>query len=269
MYKREFLGEFLGTFLMVLFGCGAVAVSILFKLHQGIFPIAIIWGLSICLGIYATRSLCCAHFNPAVTLAMVASKRMKADKIPAYISGQFLGALAAAFLLYIFFEPSIAAYEAANHIIRGTAESMNTAKMFGEYYQLPGSTAVVSLPLAMFAEGFGTFLLVLMIFFLTEGCNVGRPDNNLAPIFIGLTVASLICLIAPLTQAGFNPARDLAPRLVAWASGWGSYAFPDRSGGFFFVYVLAPIVGGLAAAILFSYVVEPLMKKERKACDCC
>lgn len=269
MCKHEFLGECLGTFLMVLFGCGAVAVSVLFNSHQGLFQIALIWGLSIGLAIYATRSLSCAHFNPAVTLAMFASKRMRASKVPVYISGQFLGAFAASSLLYLLFEPSISAYETAHHIVRGTAESMSTARMFGEYYHLPGSTAIVSMPLAMFAEGFGTFILVLMIFFLTEGCNVGRPDNNSAPIFIGLTVSSLICLIAPLTQAGFNPARDLAPRLVAWMSGWGIYAFPDQSGGFFFVYVLAPLIGGLVAAALFSCVVEPLMKKEKKSCECC
>lgn len=269
MGKREFLGEFLGTFLMVLFGCGSVAVSVLFNSHQGLFQIAVIWGLSIGLAIYATRSLSCAHFNPAVTLAMVASKRMRASKVPLYVGGQFLGALLAGYLIYLFFEPSIAAYEAAHHIVRGTAESMSTGKMFGEYYQLPGSNAIVSRPLAMLAEGFGTFLLVLMIFFLTEGCNVGRPDNNLAPICIGLTVSSLICLIAPLTQAGFNPARDFAPRLVAWASGWSSYAFPDQSGGFFYVYILAPIAGGLAAALLFNHVLEPFMKRESSSCDCC
>lgn len=65
------------------------------------------------------------------------------------------------------------------------------------------------------------------IFSLTEGCNLGRPDNNLAPIFIGLTVTSVICLIAPLTQAGLNPARDFGPRIVAWLCGWGQAAFPD------------------------------------------
>jgi glycerol uptake facilitator protein len=75
-------------------------------------------------------------------------------------------------------------------------------------------------------EAFGTFLLVLMIFALTEGCNVGRPDDALAPVFIGLTVTSIICLMAPLTQAGLNPARDLGPRLVAWLMGWGGRRFP-------------------------------------------
>lgn len=89
------------------------------------------------------------------------------------------------------------------------------------------------MPLAMGAEAFGTFLLMLMIFCLTEGCNLGRPDNNLAPVFIGLTITSIICLIGPLTQAGLNPARDFGPRLVAWIFGWGDAAFPDQRGGFF------------------------------------
>ena len=78
---------------------------------------------------------------------------------------------------------------------------------------------MVSMPLAMFAEGFGTFLLVMFIFALTEGCNVGRPSDALAPLFIGLTVSSIIFLVAPLTQAGLNPARDFGPRLVAWLMG--------------------------------------------------
>ncbi len=102
---------------------------------------------------------------------------------------------------------------------------------------------------------------------LTEGCNVGRPDNALAPLFIGLTVTSVICLIAPLTMAGLNPARDFGPRMVAWIFGWGKAAFPDQMGGFFFVYMLAPIVGGSLAALFFVKVVEPAMKKASE-CNC-
>lgn len=74
--------------------------------------------------------------------------------------------------------------------------------MSGGYYQHPKSAAFVSPPLAMGAEAFGAFLLV-MIFTLTEECNAGRPDNNLTPVFIWLCVTSIICLIAP--QAGLNP----------------------------------------------------------------
>ena len=267
-YTREFIGEGMGTFVLVLFGCGSVAVTVLFGAHQGLMEMALVWGIGVTLAIYLTRHLSCAHLNPAVSLAMVVSGRMTVRKLPVYVTAQFAGAIVAGVTLYALFAPSIDAYEHAQGIVRGTAASVRTAMMFGEYYPNPGTTAVVSLPLAMGAEGFGTFLLVLMIFALTEGCNVGRPDNALAPVFIGLTVTSIVCLIAPLTQAGLNPARDLGPRLVAWVAGWGDAAFPDRVGGFFHVYVLAPLFGGIAAAIFFVRTLEPLMKHPSDRCDC-
>ncbi len=267
-HSKEFIGETLGTFLLVLFGCGSVAVSVLFNAYQGIMQIALAWGIGVTLAIYLTRHLSCAHLNPAVTLAMVISKRMSARKLPVYLIAQFTGAFLAGIVIYILFSPSISAFESTHNIIRGTAESVQTAKMFGEYYSSPGSSAVVSLPLAIGAEAFGTFLLLLMIFALTEGCNVGRPHDAMAPLFIGLTVSSIICLIAPLTQAGLNPARDFGPRMVAWATGWGAAAFPDQHGGFFFVYILGPILGGILASLFFVYVLEPAMKRSSARCDC-
>jgi glycerol uptake facilitator protein len=265
MYKREFIGEFIGTFILVLFGCGSIAVNVLFEAHQGLFQIAAVWGIGVSLAIYATRHLSCAHLNPAVTLAMVASKRMIAKKLPAYIAAQFMGAFTAGVLLYLLFGSAIASFEKTSGIVRGTAESIQTARIFGEYYLTSGSSFI----LAMGTEAFGTFLLVLMIFSLTEGCNLGRPNNNLAPVFIGLTVTSVICLLAPLTQAGLNPARDFGPRMVAWIFGWGQAAFPDHNGGFFFVYMLAPIIGAQIAGLLFTRVLEPLMKTRNEALCCC
>jgi glycerol uptake facilitator protein len=142
--------------------------------------------------------------------------------------------------------------------------------MFGEFYPNPGdiSASTVSLPLAMCAEGFGTFLLALFIFALTEDCNVGRPSSDLQPMFIGLTVSSIIFFIAPLTQAGLNPARDFGPRLVAYFAGWGDAALPDSVGGWFWVYVLAPIVGASIAAVFFKYVLEPINEKKNHDCEC-
>ena len=266
--RREVIGEMLGTFLLVLLGCGSVAVAVLFQAHQGVLPVALVWGVGVTLSIYLTRHLSCAHLNPAVTLAMVASGRMSARKMPAYIVSQFAGALLAVLVLYALFAPSIAAFEMEHHIVRGSADSVKTAMMFGEFYPNPGGTAQVSMALAMFAEALGTFLLVLMIFALTEWCNVGRPDDALAPVFIGLTVTSVICLIGPLTQAGLNPARDLGPRLAAWLMGWGAAAFPDRCGGFFFVYVLAPVLGAVVAARFFVRVLEPAMRDTPDRCGC-
>lgn len=267
-YSKEFIGETLGTFVMVLFGCGSVSVSVLFDTYQGIMQIALAWGFGVTLAIYLTRHLSCAHLNPAVSLAMVVGKRMSIRKLPVYLIAQFTGAFLAGIALYLLFGPSISAYENAHNIIRGTAESVQTAKMFGEYYPSPGTSAIVSMPLAMGAEAFGTFLLVLMILALTEGCNIGRPTDAIAPLFIGLTVTSIICLIAPLTQAGLNPARDFGPRLIAWLTGWGAAAFPDQNGGFFFVYILAPLLGGILAALFFVAVIEPAMKRSSVSCNC-
>lgn len=267
-YKRELTGEILGTFIMVLFGCGSVAVSILFNAHQGLFQIAMVWGIGVSLAIYAARYVSCAHLNPAVTLAMVIAKRMSIQKMPAYLIGQFLGAFGAGLVVYALFHSSIEAYETLHQIVRGTPESIALAKMFGEYYRMPHSSSEVSMLLAMFAEGLGTFLLVLIIFFLTENCNLGRPSDNIAPLFIGLSVTSIICLIAPLTQAGLNPARDFSPRMVAWIFGWNDAAFPDQTGGFFWVYVVAPLLGGSIAGILFTHWIEPLMNHRSNKCDC-
>lgn len=268
-WLHDFFGEFTGTAMLVFFGCGAVAVSVLFAAHTGLWQVAMIWGTAVALAIYATRHLSCAHLNPAVSLAMVLAGRMRVRRLPVYLLAQFSGAFAAAATLYLIFGDSIVYFEQAHGIVRGTAESMRTAMIFGEFYPNPGfgSLAVVSTATAFWAEAVGSFALVLMIFSLTEGCNLGRPDNALAPLFIGASVALIIAVIAPLTQAGLNPARDLSPRMFAMLSGWHEAAFPAPDFGFLIVYVLAPLLGGSAASILFTRVIEPLMRD--KPCETC
>lgn len=264
----HFLGEFIGTFMLTLFGCGSVMCAVVFNAFSGLFQIAMIWGIGVCIAIYACRHMSCAHFNPAVTLAMAFSGRMKKGKVPCYLLGQFTGAFAASGILYLLFASSLASAEQAAGILRGSQESVAFAKAFGEYYSLPGAAFKIPLPVAAAAEFLGTFVLVFVIYSLTEGCNVGRPDNNLAPMFIGLTVTILISIFAPLSQAGFNPARDFAPRLVALIAGYKAAAFPDAVGGFFWVYILAPCIGGLLAGLLFTKIIEPTMNRNNKSCSC-
>lgn len=264
---KGFLGEFLGTFILTLFGCSSVAVAVLFGEYNSIFQIGIVWGIGVTLAIFLTRNICCAHLNPAISVAMVVAGRMKKRILPGYLLAQFLGALLAGIVLYGLFGASITNYESVNEIVRGTATSVDTARMFGEFYPNPGdASSTVSLSLAMCAEGFGTFLLALFIFMLTEDCNVGRPSSDLQPLFIGLTVSSIIFFIAPLTQAGLNPARDFGPRVVAYLAGWKSAALPDEVGGWFWVYILSPILGSSIAALFFKYFLEPINLKRN--CDC-
>jgi glycerol uptake facilitator protein len=259
---KGFIGEMLGTFILTLFGCSSVAVAVLFGEYNSIFQIGLVWGIGVTLAIFLTRHICNAHLNPAVSVAMVVAGRMKAKMLPGYLVAQLVGGIMAGAMLYILFGPSIANYELTHDIVRGTAASVDTARMFGEFYPNPGDAiSTVSLPLAMLAEGFGTMLLALFIFGLTEDCNVGKPSSDLQPLFIGLTVSSIIFFVAPLTQAGLNPARDFGPRIIAFLMGWGDAALPDAVGGWFWVYILAPILGGAVAALLFKYILEPINKK--------
>lgn len=266
---REFTGEFIGTFLLVFFGCGSVAVAVLYNFLVGIIQIAIIWGIIVMIAIYMTRHLSDAHFNPAVTCAMIVAGRMKPRKIPVYFAGQFLGAFAAAAVLYGLFSGSIAEFEAVNGIVRGSAQSVVTASMFGEFYPNPGAGihASVSYANAFAAEAFGTFLLVLFILLLTEDENVGGPGVPFAPIFIGVGLAINISLLAPLSQGGFNPARDFAPRMFSILAGWGRAAMPDQSMGWLVIYMIGPVVGGAAAALLSRFVIKPMLRQSSESTD--
>ncbi|PIY82419.1 MAG: aquaporin [Candidatus Omnitrophica bacterium CG_4_10_14_0_8_um_filter_44_12] len=267
---KDFIGELAGTFILVFFGCGSVAVSTLFSSYNGLFQIAAIWGIGVTLAIYASRGLSCAHLNPAVSIAFVVAGRMSPKRLPVYLSAQFLAAFFAATTLYFLFGGAIAYFETTHHIVRGSLESVSTAKMFGEYFfRSEGGGVLIPIGVAFLAEAFGAFLLMTFIFALTEGCNVGRPHEQLAPVFIGSAITALICIIAPLTQAGFNPARDFGPRLFAYFAGWGKVAIPGPDNGFFVVYILAPIVGGITASLFFRGVIQPLMESGKKnASDC-
>jgi len=104
---------------------------------------------------------------------------------------------------------------------------------------------------AFIAEAFGTAVLAFAIFALTHRCNGNEQKKVLVPPLIGACVGALIVLIAPLTQAGFNPARDFGPRIVAYLAGWGNIAFKG-----WWVYVLAPIVGAPIGAFIADKVLH-------------
>ncbi|MFZ0132161.1 MAG: MIP/aquaporin family protein [Desulfobacterales bacterium] len=266
-----YFGEFLGTFILVFFGTAIVAVSVLFNATAGLVQVAVVWGIGVTLAIYATRHLSCAHLNPAVSLGMVLAGRMQPRLLLPYWCSQLLGAVAAGGCVLLLFYAPIAHFETAQGIIRGSSGSVRTAMIFGEYFPNPGfvnSWFDISFATAMLVEGFGTFMLVTMIFLLTEGCNVGRPSEVLAPVFIGAAVAALIAVTAPLTQTGINPARDFGPRLVAYLAGWGPVAIPGPKGGFFWVYIAAPLMGGAVAAGCFRFVVAPLMTAKISVVSC-
>lgn len=261
---RQCIAEAIGTFILVFFGVGSVHTAVLTGAQVGIWHVAIVWAIAIAMAIYTFGAISGAHINPAITLAFAAWRGFAWRKVPWFIFAQCVGAFVAAATLYGLFTHLIVDFETANQLTRGQAGSELSAMIYGEYFPNPAiaksfgwSVVRVTMFQAFLAETIGTAFLAFFVFAVTEPRNSSGPGRYLLPCMIGLTVALLISIIAPLTQACFNPARDFAPRLFAYMAGWGDIAIPGPRGGFFTVYILAPITGALIGGGVFEYLVKP------------
>lgn len=253
---RAILAEIAGTFLLVFFGCGAVATSVTLDAPVGLFQVAAVWGLGLTVAIYLTGAISGAHLNPAVTLAFAIVGKFPKARLPGYWLAQFVGAFLAAGAVYALFSGAITAKEIELGVTRGAAGSEATAMVFGEYFPNPGgqpltseASKMVTTGQAFFAEFLGTCLLAFAIFGFTDRSNAGAP-GALLPIAMGMTLTTLICVFAPLSMAGFNPARDLAPRLFSSMTGWGSLPFTCNGWGWLTVYIIAPCLGACIGALM-------------------
>lgn len=253
---RNLIGEILGTFIMVFLGVGAVATATLFGAHTGPFQVGLVWGLAVMIGIYCTRNLSAAHFNCAVSFAMLVTGNMNIKQFVVYIIGQFIGAILAAALLWAFFGDSamanmIAEFGTVDFSQRGIASSI--------WCEVYPNTAhgVIPWGIAMLGEGAGIGLLVIVIFAVTSGENAGAPNSNLFPFVIGICLAMIICTVGPMTDAGLNPARDLGPRIVAIFAGWGSVAIEPLD---IVVYTVGPLLGGAIGGWIWKGILSPAHK---------
>jgi glycerol uptake facilitator protein len=249
---RALAGETLGTFLLVLFGTGSVACAVLTGALQGLWQVATVWGFGVALAIYCSAGLSGAHLNPAISLAFALLRPLSfpVRRLVPYWGAQLAGAVLAGGVVAALFWPFVARFEAEKGLTRGAPGSELSAMIFGQYFPNPAvfgtdaaARSLVSPLHATLVEAFGTAVLALVVFAVTARRNPSAPAAHMAPFFIGFTVAVLIALFAPITQAGWNPARDLGPRLVAFALGWGAIAIPGPEGGFW-AYIVGPLVGG-------------------------
>ena len=245
------VGEFVGTFLLVFFGCGSVCAAVTTGAQVGIFQVAIVWGLGIATAIYLTAALSGAHLNPAVTISLAVWGDFPKRRVAGYIATQLVAAFVSSAMLYVIFGGAIAEFEAKNHLVRGETGSEGSAMVFGEFYPNPGGRPLsesnperMSQGRAFVAEVVGTAILLLVIFGTTDAHNRDRPQI-LTAATIGLTITLLISLLGPLTMACFNPARDLGPRLFSSVAGWNAIPFTANGTGWLTVYIVAPILGGL------------------------
>ena len=268
--RRAFAGEAVGTYIMVLFGTGSVAAAVVTGAQVGLWQVAVVWAFGVALAIYATANVSGAHLNPAISLAFACFRRaeFKARMLPLYWSAQLTGAGLAGLTVLAAFGPFISRFENENGLVRGAEGSQLSAMVFGEYFPNPAmygtgeaAAGLVSPVSAALVEGFGTAILAFVVFSVTDRRNAGLSTRNLTPLLIGFTVAALISLFAPITQAGWNPARDFGPRIVAYFAGWGTVAIPGPSGGFW-AYIAGPMIGAPLGAAVHEFLVRPGLARE-------
>ena len=256
------LAEFLGTFIVILVGDGAVAAAVM---TSGIdnWGVAVMWGLAVTFGIYVAGPVSGAHFNPAVTIAMAVFRGFPVRRIIPYIASQIAGAFVGAACVYVMWSGYWPRALEKLGVAVGAEGSQKLMMIFSCFYPNPGGIGVdasalasVSTSAAFFIEVLLTMFLLLMIFALTEPDNPGLPQAGLGPIFIGLTVTAIVGIGGPLTMDAVNPVRDFGPRLFSYVIGFGQIAFPGPRGNEWWLYILAPIIGALVGAAVYKHLVR-------------
>lgn len=269
----EMLSEFLGTFVLVAFGCGAVAVALAGLPGSGRqtdafgaanwLIVAWGWGFGVVFGVYVAGGVSGAHINPAVTLAFAVRRGFSWLKVVPYWFAQTAGGFAAAALVYATYYPAIAAYDQAQHIASRT-KSLDTFSIFATF---PAKYFAGSPWGPLLDQVVGTALLVLLIAAIIDNRNLG-PLSNMFPFLIGLVVVAIGMTFG--TNAGYaiNPARDFGPRLLAWLQGWGELAFPgsyETFSGYWWIPIVGPLVGGVVGILVYDLFIGQVLSARESA----
>jgi glycerol uptake facilitator protein len=270
----ELLSELLGTFVLICFGDGVVAMAVAALNQSGrgtdIFAASgdwlIIgwgWGFAVAFGVYVAGGISGAHINPAVTLAFAARRGFPWRKVPGYIAAQVVGAFLGALLVYIVYKGAIDSYERANDITRGDPDSVTTFSIFATF----PAKYLANWVGPFVDQVVGTAFLVAFVFAIVDELNQ-PPKANLAPIVIGFVVVAIGLSLGANAGYAINPARDFGPRLFAGIAGWGDVAIPGNYAnvsGYFWIPIVGPFVGGLIGAFAYDLGIRETLRARGEA----
>lgn len=217
------VAEFMGTFWLVLGGCGSAVLAAAFpNVGIGLLGVSFAFGLTVLTMAYAIGHISGCHLNPAVSVGLAAGGRFKSSELVPYIIAQVLGAIVAAALLYL-----IASGKAGFDVSGGLASN-------GYADHSPGGYSLVS---GFVTEVVMTFMFLMIILGATDG----RAPAGFAPIAIGLGLTLIHLISIPVTNTSVNPARSTGPALIV--GGWALQQL--------WLFWVAPIIGAALAG--FSY----------------
>ena len=217
--------EFIGTFWLVLGGCGSAVLSAAFpQVGIGLLGVSLAFGLTVLTMAFAIGHISGCHLNPAVSVGLACGGRFKAAELPAYIIAQVLGAIVAAALLYF-----IASGQAGFDLSGGLASNGYGDHSPGKYSEAAGFVTEVVMTLM--------FLLIIL------GATDKRAPAGFAPIAIGLGLTLIHLISIPVTNTSVNPARSTGPALIV-----GGWAIAQL-----WMFWVAPIIGAAIAGFVYRW----------------
>lgn len=220
--------EFIGTFWLVLGGCGSAVLAAAFP-HVGIglLGVSLAFGLTVLTGVYALGSISGGHFNPAVSVGLWAGGRFPASQLPSYVIAQVAGGIAGAAILYL-----IASGKADFSLAGGFAANGYGEHSPGQYTLLAGLVSEVVM----------TFMFLIVIL----GTTHKRAPVGFAGVAIGLALTLIHLISIPVTNTSVNPARSTAPAL--FVGGWALEQL--------WLFWVGPLVGAALAGLVYRTVLE-------------
>jgi aquaporin Z len=225
LLSKKLGAEFIGTFWLVLGGCGSAVLAAKFpEVGIGFVGVALAFGLTVLTMAYALGHISGGHFNPAVTIGLFAGGRTPAGELLPYILAQLAGAILAALLLYL-----IASGKPGFDLAAGFA-----ANGYGEHSPGGYSLAAGLVTELVLTAG---FLMVIM------GATDPRAPAGFAPLAIGLALTLIHLISIPITNTSVNPARSTGPAILV-----GGWALAQL-----WLFWLAPILGGIAGATAYRW----------------
>jgi aquaporin Z len=224
MTVKQYGAEFVGTFWLVLGGCGSAVLAAAFPdVGIGLLGVSLAFGLTVLTMAYAVGHISGGHFNPAVSIGLWAGGRFGAGQLLPYIGAQVLGAVAAGSVLYV-----VASGQAGFDVTAGFASNGFGEHSPGKYSMLAALVIEVVLTAG--------FLIVIL------GATDERAPKGFAPIAIGLALTLIHLISIPVTNTSVNPARSTGVAL--FAGGWAVSQL--------WLFWIAPIVGGLVGAWIYK-----------------
>lgn len=278
----ELSAEYLGTFTLIAFGDGVVAMAVaalpgsgraatpttIFDAAGDWLLIAWGWALAVAMAVYVAGGISGAHINPAVTLGLAVRRRFPVKHIVPYWCAQWLGAFTGGLLVYWVYNAAIGAYDAAAHVVPQAGNAIASYSIFATF---PAPYFHGNLAGPFVDQVVGTALLLLVVLALTDARNLS-PTSNIGPWMVGMLVGAIGMSFGANAGYAINPARDFGPRIVAWIFGWGQTAFPGtyNNGGltfsnYFWVPIVGPLVGGVIGVLVYDWFIGDVLHAREKA----